>query len=479
MHPSGSPSSPSYRGPHLALVAVALAYCATVVLTTSQSVVLSWDEVIYASQVARDVPATEFSAPRARGMSLVVLPIAAITSSTEAIRIYLTLVSGLALYLAFRPWIRLVGWAAPVAAGLFATLWTTLLYGSRVMPNLWVALTFTGALGCLLLAMRYGSRRPLYGVVAGLALASLVRPTDALILAGPVGLYVLVKRYWPGVIAMSAGLAVGWGSWAVEAFARFGDPVRRFKSGAGTQDSIGFYLYQHLEGVDGPYMVCMPTTLCAGFRWSAVLWWLLLPVLAAVGVAVARRGHRSDHLLAIAAALTLAASYILVFSFGNSRFLTPSYALLAIPAAAAFVHTVRRRAVWARAAAAVAATALVGAHFVVQLQTMDRVMATRESSDDAAATRARYMADRLGVKPPCLVWGDVAVTFAYPMKCQAMVPWGPDATDEATARRARATTPHTVVLTEGRTPPPPDAANWEKHRLPGKRDLYAWVSPSR
>ena len=66
---------------------------------------LGWDEIVYTSQVTTHHPAAFFSAPRSRGVSLLVAPVASWSDSTVLLRIYLALLSGLGLYLALRVWL--------------------------------------------------------------------------------------------------------------------------------------------------------------------------------------------------------------------------------------------------------------------------------------------------------------------------------------------------------------------------------------
>ncbi|BBC31957.1 hypothetical protein SGFS_032510 [Streptomyces graminofaciens] len=97
---------------------------------------LGWDETVYVSQVSPHAPAAFFSAPRARGVPLLVAPVAAWSSSTVLLRVYLALLAGLGLYLALRACrgLFLVRVLA-LAGALFTTLWVTLFYGPQAMPN--------------------------------------------------------------------------------------------------------------------------------------------------------------------------------------------------------------------------------------------------------------------------------------------------------------------------------------------------------
>ncbi|MFD0660507.1 hypothetical protein [Thermocatellispora tengchongensis] len=197
---------------HLALAAVAICYSAVQLAFTTR-IGLGWDESVYLSQVARGVPAAEFTASRARGVPLLVAPVAVFTPSVTAVRVYLGLLSGAGLYLAYRPWLRLrPGPVVPVAAALFAGLWLSLFYANEVMPNMWVA--YCAVAGVALACLAGGRRplRPVAGLVAVFAAASLLRPSDATWLALPLLVYAAVTRRLLVAGCVAAGLAIGWGS---------------------------------------------------------------------------------------------------------------------------------------------------------------------------------------------------------------------------------------------------------------------------
>src|SRR4051794_7305437 len=124
------------------LALVALAFTAVQVVFVSPRMGLGWDETVYVSQVSPHVPSAFFSAPRARGISLLVAPVTLITTSTVALRCYLAVLSGAGLFVALWAWRRLRPTGVLALAGvLFAGLWVTQFYGPQAMPNLWVALS--------------------------------------------------------------------------------------------------------------------------------------------------------------------------------------------------------------------------------------------------------------------------------------------------------------------------------------------------
>jgi hypothetical protein len=199
---------------------------------------LSWDETVYVSQVSGHAPAALFDPARARGVPLLVAPVAAVTASVTALRCYLAVASGLALFVALLAWRGLrPAWLLALAGLTFAGLWTAQYYGPQAMPDLWVGLSALAAAGCFLHAARRldtGPRRsargPLAGLAAALASAALFRPGDAIFLAAPLLLAVLVVRAWrrwPLAAAVAAGLVAGSAEWVAEAYVRFGGVARR------------------------------------------------------------------------------------------------------------------------------------------------------------------------------------------------------------------------------------------------------------
>src|SRR5688500_19048515 len=99
------------------LMPVAACYGIAQLMRVGPGMGLGWDETVYVSQVDPRVPAAEFIAPRARGITLIVAPVTLVTSSTEVLRVYLCLLSALALYGSFGTWLRLrPGAVVPVAA---------------------------------------------------------------------------------------------------------------------------------------------------------------------------------------------------------------------------------------------------------------------------------------------------------------------------------------------------------------------------
>src|SRR4051812_37221686 len=100
------PPSMRCRRPVMVLGAVAVFY-GLIQFVVTRRVPLGWDETVYVSQVARGVPRAVFSAPRARGVVLLVAPVSLITTSVTALRGYLGVLSAAGLFLAYWPWLKI------------------------------------------------------------------------------------------------------------------------------------------------------------------------------------------------------------------------------------------------------------------------------------------------------------------------------------------------------------------------------------
>ncbi|WP_323187172.1 hypothetical protein [Streptomyces sp. NBC_00063] len=167
---------------------------------------LGWDEIVYVSQVEPGTPTAYFSAPRARGVSWLAAPAAALAGSAAhpaVLRTYLALLSGLGLLIALRAWRGLLPPAVLGCAGLlFARLWITLYYGPRAMPNLWCALGALAATGWFLRAVAPPCRgtpaghRALLLAGAAVAFVTAMRPGDGAWLTLPLTAAALLIRPW-------------------------------------------------------------------------------------------------------------------------------------------------------------------------------------------------------------------------------------------------------------------------------------------
>ncbi|MEV8020108.1 hypothetical protein AB0O76_27905 [Streptomyces sp. NPDC086554] len=441
---------------------------------------LGWDEAVYVSQVSGHAPAAFFSAPRARGISFLAAPIASWSSSTELLRVYLALLSGLGLFLALRAWRGLFPARVLAFAGaLFATLWVTVFYGPEVMPNYWVAIGALTGVGCLLRAQADRSdRAALWGLGASAALLAWMRPTDAVWVTLPLFALLICVRRWRRprpLAALVAGLATGAVGWIVEAYVSFGGLSARLADASRIQGGLGWNIAigDQLRSLRGQTL-CRP---CTGSipAPELIAWWFALPLLAALGLVIALRSRRMARtLLPLACATTASIPYLFMIGYAAPRFLLPFYALLAIPVADALTHlvTTSRRA-WRPVAATLVALALAG-HLAVQYAVLeDAVDRSTASRRDWARTASEL--HRLGVRPPCLLSGPEALPIAFYAGCASAQTDGHNAnTTRADILRTARHTP-TAALATANDEPQDYADGWSSHPF---GDLRIHVSPA-
>ncbi|MFI6091421.1 hypothetical protein [Streptomyces sp. NPDC051218] len=456
------------------LLAVCLAFAVLSLALVPLTLSLGWDEIVYASRFPPYAPATPFSAPRTRGVPLLISPVATWSDSTVLLRVWLTLLSSAALYLGFRPWLRVVAHrpvAVGVAAGLYGSLWFALFYANAAMPNHYTAMGVTAAVG-LFLGARPG-RLALAGIAAGLAVAALMRPNDGAAVAVPLLAAALLVPAWRSrgrLLAVMGGLLAGLLPWAIEAYVRFGGVRARLTAASDVQGGLRplAAIEAQFTALDGP-LLCRP---CAAdqLRIVAAEWWILLPLLVAAGLWAAGRtvdamaagpilgAARRDLWLAVVAAVAAALPYFFLVPYGAPRFLLPTHALLAVPAALgllALVDRARRPAGRARRTIAVGVVGLLVAHLAVQLPLAfgNARIQVGARGDWDRITDVLY---EHGVRAPCLLKGNTSVIpIAYVSGCSAV-------------RHGDRRQPAALVL-RGKKPPR-WARDWRRHPVP---DTYA------
>ena len=431
---------------------------------------LGWDETVYVSQVSSHAPAAYFSAPRARGVTLLVAPITSWSSSTELLRVYLALLSGLGLVLALRAWrglfpIRVLG----LAGALFATLWVNLFYGPQAMPNYWVAIGGLACVGYFLHARADRvDRAALWGVGVSAALIAWMRPMDAVYVTAPLlALLVCVRRRGRGrlLAALVMGLMAGAVEWIVEAYVSYGGLGERLARASWIQDGLGwnFAVDDQMRGLGGNTL-CRP---CDGPMPPVVvtLWWFVLPLVAALGLAVAVRARRTSRtLLPLACAATAGFPYLFLIGYAAPRFLQPSYALLAIPVADALIHLVTTpNRVRRNVVVPLVALALAG-HLAVQYVVLEHVV-DRTTTNRRDWSRTAGELHRLGVRPPCLLTGHESIPIAFYTGCSSGNTGGNNASTTPAAIERTARRLPVAVLTPLGGQPPAYARTWVPHRI--------------
>ncbi|MEW2299763.1 hypothetical protein AB0958_07250 [Streptomyces sp. NPDC006655] len=444
---------------------------------------LGWDESVYVSQVSGHAPAAFFSAPRARGISLLVAPVAGWSSSTPLLRVYLAVLAGLGLFLALRAWHGLLPVRVLVlGGGLFASLWVTLFYGPQAMPNLWVALAALAAVGCFLRTQTdRSSRGPLLGLAVTAALMALMRPTDAVWVCLPLlAALVAVPRWRHGraLLALLGGLAAGAAQWVIEAYVSYGGLARRLSEGSDVQGGLGWHdaVVDQVRSLSGRTL-CRPCTGAVPHA-AVTLWWFVLPVLAVLGLVVAVRARRAaPAALLCACAATTAFPYLFLIGYAAPRFLLPAYALLSLPVAGALLFLVSAPRGRRRTLAVTVVAVGVAGHLAVQAVVLERLVDRTTTGHQRWARVAAALHDH-GVRAPCVLTGNDPTTPSIPVAFYA----GCASAD--TGGNNENTTPAALVRTARRMPvaflttedgvPPRYARDWRRVHLDG--GVYAYVA---
>ncbi|MDQ0841743.1 hypothetical protein [Streptomyces sp. V1I6] len=492
------PRAPTWPGPArradglLWIAAVAAAYTVVQLALAVFGTGLGWDESVYVSQVARGSEAAFFSAPRARGITFLVAPVTALTSSVEVLRVFLAVLSGAGLFAALAVWRTLLPpRVLALAGGLFAGLWITVFYGPQVMPNLWVALGALFTVGCFLRAARDPfDRAGLLGTGAGLVFVALMRPSDAVWLLLPLAAVALLSRAArrPALlVALAAGTVLGCLPWIVEAYVAYDGLLARLRRAGEIQGHLGphFAVDDQLRALEGRSL-CRPCDV----PWRkpvAAVWFLVLWPLAAGGAAVAARRRcpftaaptavrPSAVLVPALVGLSLAVPYLLLIGYAAPRFLLPAYALLALPVAVCLgriAASARPRA----AAAVVLGLALAG-HLTVQYAVLNGTM-ERSRNNHKAFDRIVSELRRNGVREPCVVSGSEAPRIALRAGCASRQIGGHDGSITRTALARLGEERAVAYVVEGHNRPPSFTRGWRLLTLPGlpsRPELRAYVS---
>ncbi|MFF0083095.1 hypothetical protein ACFYR1_25725 [Streptomyces canus] len=457
------------------LAAVAGAFTLAQLVLVRPDLGLGWDETVYVSQVSGHVPAAYFSAPRARGISLLAAPIASWSDSTALLRVYLAVLSGLGLYFALRVWrAHVMPRVLALAGALFASLWVTLFYGPQAMPNYWVAVGALACVGCFLrVRANAGDRAARWGVFGGAALMAWMRPMDAVYVVLPL-LALALRR--PRLLAvLAAGLLAGAGEWVIEAYMSYGGLAQRLSDASRIQGGLGLHLAvaDQLHSLGGRTL-CRP---CTGSAPNPVvtLWWFALPVLAALGAITAVRARRAlPVLLPLACAVTAAVPYLFLIGYAAPRFLLPAYALLALPVAHGLAHLVSAPTRGsARTVAVSLVAACLAAHLAVQFVVLEHTVHGSAASRDNWSRTASAL-HTLGVRPPCLLSGYEAVPIAFYAGCGSAQTDGHDTSTTAAALARTAHRTAVAVLAQPGDRPPAYARTWSIERA---GVLHAYVAP--
>jgi hypothetical protein len=461
----------------------AVLFVVAVLLFTPLRLSLQWDEAVYASQIAQHTPKLLWSAERYRGMPLLVAPVTLVSGSVLALRVYLTVLGGVALFLALLAWRGLrPGWVLGLAGLFFGGLWAAQTWASELYPNMWMALAGLAAVGLFLQAARGERRRTwiLIALAATVAFAALMRLPDTILVCVPLVIGAIVVRQWrslPTLGALMAGLVIGGGEWLFEAYRYFDGPIARLH--ATSQDSGGsnfnpLLSLRILSGGRASSSSIFPG-IASYSHPVLLLWWLGFLVLAIIGVIATRRqaGWPAAVLPVICAVLIYALYTVPVRD--NPRYLLTAWALLAIPAAdgAAWLMTGLRSADL-RLAAGALVVAFLGIELVTQHAILNSQVTQTKASAQITVGASRALAT-MGVRSPCMVTTPGRPAFspsseptAFSLNCSYKY----NLKRLSSARGMRV-----VLLTTGLRQLPAYAQTWTPHRLPVRGNVVAYIQP--
>jgi hypothetical protein len=390
---------------------------------------LGADEITYIARTSAHLSDVYLPPVHGHGAGLLAAPVTLLTTSLLALRIWMAVLSAVALLLSLLCWRGLrPSWLLALGGFIFASLAITQLSGVQVYPDLWAgfgALAITG----LLLQSVGGRVRPkvVLPLIAFVAFfVVLLRPQNIIFVLGPTFVAPLVVRGWrePRVlIAMVVGMAAGALEWAAEASWWFGGLFSRIQL-AGQEPpkfSLNFSLLMQAKVLSGPWY-CQSNSGCPDWNYPVlILWWLALLGLVGLGLYAAWRSPaKASSVLAVVTGAWGAACYILFVPFGAPRYLLPTWALFAIVAADGIVWlaTVPK---WKTIGIALASvfllTGVVTQHLVL----------VRETANETSVRPFIGKADVLikaGIRPPCMIFSP---SVAYYVGCTA--PWTVDSKD--------------------------------------------------
>jgi hypothetical protein len=426
----------------LLLLAVSLGFVALSLALTDLHRYPAYDEAIYLSQVYPG-PALPFTAPRARGMPVLLAPLGWIDAPLPVIRGYLLLINAGLMYLGFNAWLPVLRSRAVAAAAVFAVTWLALFYSTEAFPNLPVAFGSLAAAGYLARYLYGGGSEPrrtaLVACAVAVALVALFRPAEATFVTAGLALAAVTR---PGRelavrwLALAAGLVVGWLPWLIEAQLRFGSPSARLRA-ASENVGGGFHpenLRYHLGYTDGP----LAGVVRGGIPRLGELWWLLIiiAIVVLIGRVLVTGVRSNDRALpddqvwragSVAAIVGIAAAsqYLFLTSVLEARFLLPGYALLTVAMLAALPTW--RSPSWRHDRPSVPRWAVTGTAIVLllafavfaqwQVRVAHRIEA-KQDGDRLLAARLVAVVRRQG-PAPCFVASDLAFpVIAFEAGCR-------------------------------------------------------------
>jgi hypothetical protein len=377
------------------LALVSLAYVASVMIFTPLNARWAWDEAVYVSQISRHVP-MQWDATRGRGIPLIDAPITLFTGSETAIRVYLTILAGSALFITLLIWARIASFTVAVIAGLlWSSIWIVEVETSQNMGNLWLAYSVAIATGLFLQYAKHISASvwTLTGLgVSSFAATMMHGPTDGAFLLSAllICLPFAEKPDRPRLaIAVLVGVGLGILEWVVEAFMYFHGPLHRLALARAEGSGFGFFLPKYI------------TTLNAETNsLAATLWLVALLLLFGMGVYYSTRLESVLRVPVVVGAVMLA-EYITFLPHPFPRYLLPTFAVWVFVAAFGLERILGfKKVVLAGVAAALVIVGMAAQYSTLNAQKLIQVGQGR------LTVRTALLLKGHDIKTPCSVMGN-------------------------------------------------------------------------
>lgn len=418
------------------LVLVSAAFLAAELTPALLRMPLGADEITYIARSSAHASAISLPPVHGQGMGLMAAPVTLLTTSLTAIRIWMSVLSAVGLFLAVLCWRGLRPmWVLALAELVLASLAITQNSGVQIYPDWWGALCLLALTGLFLKAVNGTIRArvvlPLIGFVS--LVIVLLRPQNVVFLMGPVILACLVVRRWRNfrmLAAMAVGTALGFAEWVAGAYLWFGGLTERINLAGQEPPPLHLYfaLLTQVRYMNGSWYC---STGCSQWAVPAETpWWIAFLAIAVLGLWAGwhRSAMKASSVLAGASALWVFLFYAFLVPFGAPRYLLPTYALMSILVADGIVWAVTEsrwrkfsESRWRKLVAAAACLFLLGGI------ASQRVILQHQAAYQAVTRQFQAEAQELakiGVHPPCVLDN---TSIAYYLGCSA--PWtttGPD-----------------------------------------------------
>ena len=212
---------------------------------------------------------------------------------------------------------------------------------SQVEPNYWAAILGLAVVGLIARRLEGGRTRDVVLASIVLAAMALVRPTEATVLAGAIGVYILLRKRMSSrdLIPLGIGLVLGWLPWIVEMSDTVwwsqrrlsaGGPALRARPGRGERAPKSCVHGRERRGDGDPRRDVVGRARRDGRRRPQPR---------------GRIDRSSPALLASLAALAVASEYLFLVPALAPRFLLPAYMIASVPFAIGMTSLLRGRSV--------------------------------------------------------------------------------------------------------------------------------------